>query len=250
MLKSKSKSKDIFEQFPVLKSIPKENFPNFLFIIPDGNRRYAKQKGKPSFWGHKKGFDVAVGLLRSMRSLPVKIVGFWGFSSDNWKRNETEIKGLMRIFENLITNYLKELMENNGRLIHIGRKDRLPESLVKKIKEAEEKTSKNTGQILCIALDFGGEDQMIRILDKAKRFDKSIEITPTLLHSLRDGGGLIPSADLIIRTSEIRTSDVGWLNGKNTVLYFIPDKYFPDMNEGDVVEGIKFFYQTERRQGA
>lgn len=249
MLKPKKKEGDIFEQFPILKSIPKENFPQFIFIIPDGNRRYAKEQGKPIVWGHKKGFDVIIHLLRTLRPLPVKIIGFWGFSSDNWKRNEQEIKGLMNIFELMLTKYVGELMENNSRFIHLGRKDRLPESLVKKIKDVEEKTSKNTGQIVCAALDFGGEDQMIRILNKARDLDKNTEITPELLHSLRDGNGVIPSADLIIRTSEIRTSDVGWLNGKNTVLYFIPNKYFPDMNEGDVVKGIKFFYQTDRRQG-
>lgn len=250
MLKPKKKKGDIFERFPVLKSIPSQHFPNFLFIIPDGNRRFAKQKGKPSFWGHKKGFDVAIELLRSMQSLPIKIVGFWGFSSDNWKRNEIEVKGLMTIFEQLINNYFDELMKNNGRLIHIGRKDRLPDSLIKTITKAEEKTKKNTGQILCIALDFGGEDQTIRMLDQARRLEKNITITPQLLHSLRDGDGLIPPADLIIRTSEIRTSDVGWLNGKNTVLYFIPDKFFPEMNERDIVNAIDFFDKTERRQGA
>lgn len=250
MQKSDGKKSDIFENFPVLKSISKEHFPQFIFIIPDGNRRYAKQKGKPAFWGHKKGFDVIINLLRTLRPLPIKIVGFWGFSSDNWKRNEEEIKGLMSIFELMLTKHVGELMENNSRFIHLGRKDRLPKPLVKKIKEVEEKTSKNTGQIICAALDFGGEDQMIRILNKARNLDKNIEMTPDLLHSLRDGNGLIPSADLIIRTSEIRTSDVGWLNGKNTVLYFVPEKYFPEIDESDIVRAIEFFDKTERRQGA
>lgn len=249
MISLSRKKMDIFEQFPVLKSIPKENFPNFIFIIPDGNRRYAKEREKSVLWGHKKGFDVIIHLLRSMRPLPVKVVGFWGFSSDNWKRNEKEIKGLMGLFELMLTKYVGELMENNSRFIHLGRRDRLPKRLVDKIIDVEEKTSKNTGQIVCAALDFGGEDQMIRILNKARELDRNIEITPELLRSLRDGNGVIPSADLIIRTSEMRTSDLGWINGKNTVLYFMPDKYFPDMNETDIVEGIKFFYQTDRRQG-
>lgn len=249
MLRAKEKKKDIFEQFSNLKTISPEHFPQFIFIIPDGNRRYAKNQNKPVIWGHKKGFDVIINLLRTLRPLPVKVIGFWGFSSDNWKRNEQEIKGLMGIFELMLTKYVGELMENNSRFIHLGRKDRLPEGLVKKIKEVEEITSKNTGQIICAALDFGGEDQMIRIINKAKDLDKDVEITPELLHSLRDGNGVIPSADLIIRTSEIRTSDVGWLNGKNTVLYFLPNKFFPEINVGDIVNGIEFFDKTERREG-
>lgn len=249
MLSFKSKKTDIYDEFPALKKIPADKFPQFIFIIPDGNRRYAKEREKSVLWGHKKGFDVIINLLRTLRPLPIKIVGFWGFSSDNWKRNEKEIQGLMRIFELMLTKYLGELMENNSRFIHLGRKDRLPKRLVNKIKEVEEKTSKNTGQIVCAALDFGGEDQMIRMLDKARRLDKSIEITPEVLYSLKDGNGIIPSADLVIRTSEIRTSDLGWINGKNTTLYFLPNKYFPQINEGDIVKGIEFFVHTERRQG-
>lgn len=250
MLSLKRKKTDILADFPQLKSIPKENFPQFIFFIPDGNRRYAKEKGQPTIWGHKRGFDKIIELLRTLRPLPIKIVGFWGFSSDNWQRNELEIQALMGIFEKLVTDYLDELMENNGRLVHIGRKDRLPKRLVEKITIAEEKTKNNTGQILCIALDFGGEDQARRMLEKARNLDKSIEITPEVVHSLRDGGGIIPPADLIIRTSEIRTSDVGWLNGKPTVLYFVPDKMFPEMDESDIVAGIEFFANTKRRQGA
>jgi undecaprenyl diphosphate synthase len=250
MLGIGNKKSDIWLDFPQLKSIPEKDFPQFIFIIPDGNRRYAKEKGRPAFWGHKKGFDKIIELLRTLRPLPVKIIGFWGFSSDNWKRNEIEVNALMGIFETMLTKYLDELIENNSRFIHLGRRDRLPKSLVEKIENAENKTKSNTGQIVCAALDFGGEDQMIRMMKKAQEIDKSIEITPELLHTLRDGNGVIPTADLIIRTSEIRTSDVGWLNGKNTVLYFIPDKYFPVMEISDVVKGIEFFVHTQRRQGA
>lgn len=250
MIGNKKKPEDIYEKFPQLKNIPADKFPGFLFIIPDGNRRYAKEKGQPALWGHKKGFDVMIKLLRMLRYTPVKIVGFWGFSSDNWQRNEKEIEGLMGIFELMMSKHLGELMENNAKLVHIGRKDRLPKRLVDKIKDAEEKTKNNTGQILVIALDFGGDDQMIRMVEKAKKLDKNTVVTPEVLYSLRDGGGLIPPTDLIIRTSEIRTSDVGWLNGKPTVLYFIPGKYFPQMDESDVFKGIEFFVNTKRRQGS
>jgi undecaprenyl diphosphate synthase len=250
MINLKKKGADIFEQFPNLKAIPAEKFPSFIFIIPDGNRRYAKEKGKTALWGHKKGFDKIIELLRTLRPLPVKVIGFWGFSSDNWQRNEKEIQGLMGIFVLMLTKYLPELMENNSRFIHLGRRDRLPKKLVEKIENAEEKTKNNTGQIVCAALDFGGEDQMIRILEKAKHLDKNTKITPELLYSLRDSGGVIPSADLIIRTSEIRTSDIGWLNGKPTVLYFLPDKYFPAIEVSDIVDGIEFFVNTKRRHGA
>jgi undecaprenyl diphosphate synthase len=250
MVSLRKKEVGIYSQFPNLKNLPNQDFPQFIFIIPDGNRRYAKEKGQPTIWGHKKGLDKIIELLRALRPLPIKTIGFWGFSSDNWKRNEAEVQGLMGIFELMLNKYLNELHENNCKFIHLGRKDRLPQRLVKKLREAEEKTKNNTGQIVCAALDFGGEDQTLRMLKKAQELDKNVEITPELLHSFRDGNGEISSADLIIRTSEVRTSDVGWLNGKNTVLYFLPDKLFPNIQVGDLVDGINFFVETERRHGA
>lgn len=250
MIGLNKKTVDIYGQFPELKKIPNQSFPEFIFIIPDGNRRYAKEKGQPTIWGHKKGLDKIIELLRALRPLPIKIIGFWGFSSDNWKRNEAEVQGLMGIFELMLNKYLNELHENNCKFIHLGRKDRLPQRLVKKLQEAEEKTKENTGQIVCAALDFGGEDQMVRMLKKVQTLGKDVEITPELLNSLKDGEGVIPTADLIIRTSEIRTSDVGWLNGKNTILYFLPDKLFPNIGVKDLIDGINFFVETERRHGA
>lgn len=249
MTKNQDTESDIYTNFPQLKVIPKENFPKFIFIIPDGNRRYAKEMGKPVLWGHKKGLEKIVEILRAVRPLPIKIIGFWGFSSDNWQRNEMEIKGLMSIFELFINKYIDELDENNCRFMHLGRKDRLPKNLVDKLIKAEEQTKKNNGQIVCAALDFGGEDQMIRLMQEAQQLGKEVEITPEVLYSLKDGDGIIPAADLIIRTSEIRTSDVGWINGKNTVLYFVSNKYFPQIQIKNIVEGIEFYIHTEKRYG-
>lgn len=240
---------NLLEDFPELKLIPADKYPNHIFIIPDGNRRYAKKHKKPTFWGHKKGFETAIRIIRKLRSTPVKVIGLWGFSSDNWKRNEKEVKALMLIFEFLIDTYLQEFIDNNCRFVHIGRKDRLPKKLLKKIENAEKITQENDGQILCLALDFGGEDQLIRMFEQAARI-KPKTIDSDFINNLKDSGGLIPSADLIIRTSETRTSDVGWINGRHSVLYFIPDKLFPEVSDIDVKDSIEYFYNTGRREGA
>ena len=188
----------IFEQFPKLATIPDDKFPQHIFIIPDGNRRYAKKHGKPKLWGHQAGFKVAIKLLRYFRPLPIRAVTLWGFASDNWKRSDVEIKGLMRIFGFIIDNYLEELQENNSRFIHLGRKDRLPKKLLEKFDMAEEKTKNNDGQIICLAVDFGGEDQNLRMVERAKRLPKNQTVTEETLWKLRDGEGLVKSADLII----------------------------------------------------
>ena len=96
------RKEEIFEQFPMLRTIPDEKFPQHIFIIPDGNRRYARKHGKSELWGHQAGFKVAIKLLRYFRPLPIRAVTLWGFAADNWKRDEKEIVGLMRIFGRLL----------------------------------------------------------------------------------------------------------------------------------------------------
>ena len=230
-----------------LKNIPEDKFPKHIFIIPDGNRRYAKKMGKSKYWGHTQGFKTAIKLLRFLRQYPVKTVSLWGFSSDNWKRDEKEISGLMKIFGLIIDKYLDEILKDKGRFIHLGRKDRLPKNLLKKIAYAENKTKENSERIVALALDFSGEDQNIRTLEKAKKIKGKVD--EETLWELRDSGGTVRSADLIFRTSETRTSDVGWINGKHTVLYFLPNKFFPETTEEDIANAIVYYASTKRNEG-
>lgn len=240
---------EIFKEFPQLAKIPADKFPQHIFIIPDGNRRYAKRHGKPELWGHRAGFKVALNLLRYFRPLPIKTVTLWGFAADNWKRDKREVNHVMGILGFIIDNYLKELQENNSRFIHLGRKDRLPKNLLNKFQTAEEKTKNNNGQIISLAVDFGGEDQNVRVVKKAKNLPKNQTVDKETLWKLRDTGGLIRSADLIFRTAETRTSDVGWLNGKHTVLYFAKDQLFPEITEKDLADAIYYYSQTQRNEG-
>lgn len=243
-------ARSVFEKFPMLKEIPTEKFPAHICIIPDGNGRWAKKHGKFVTYGHKKGFEAAYSILEMLAEIPeIKIATIWGFSADNWKRSEKEVAGLMLLFEHIIQKTLKDLMKRNGRFVHIGRKDRIPERLRKLIDNAEQQTKNHTQQIVCLAIDFGGEDQEVRLLEKARMLPTERAVDERLLWELRDGAGVVKSADLLIRTSgEQRTSDIGWLSGINTELYFTP-KLFPDMTHADIVEAILDFCQRERRFG-
>lgn len=243
-------SSKLQKEFPIFTTIPSEKFPKHIFIIPDGNGRWAKAQGKFVTAGHKKGFDAAYEILRMLHEIEeVRVVTIWGFSADNWKRSEKEVGGLMLLFERVIKKTLKDLFRNNGRFIHLGRKDRIPKRLLTIIDNAEKQTKENTGQIVCLAIDFGGEDQEIRLLRQARTLDQKMEITNDMLWQLRDSAGVVRSADLLIRTSgEKRLSDVGWINGPQTELYFL-EKYFPDVTPSDIVEAIVDFSQRERRLG-
>lgn len=246
----------IWERYPALSEIPKKRFPNHLLIIPDGNRRFAKTQGILPIEGHKLGLEVMIEILRDMHELPISFITLWAFSSDNWKRPQEEVSGLMTLLTEGIRAHIGELHEKKARFVHLGRKDRITEELRITIEEAEKITMENAGQTVCVAIDFGGSDQETRI---AQRIFDDIsygfirgknDITQDYLESLRDGNGQIPPADLLIRSSgEQRTSDIGWLNGAQTELYFINEKLFPQVSTDDIVDALLDFSKRQRRFG-
>lgn len=250
MIKGKKQdSQTIFDKFPLLKEIPEEKFPYHVLIIPDGNGRWAQINRKPPIVGHAKGYLVLKQVMENLQHMPIKIVTVWGFATDNWKRSKDEIDNLMELFEKGLEEAIPNLIKNNSRFVHLGRKDRIPISLKKTIEKVEEITKNNKGKTLCIAIDFGGEDQELRIMKTVQKLPKNTNLTPDLVKKLRDGNGFIPPADLIIRTSgELRTSDLGWL-GRNSEFYSIK-KLLPQTRTEDFVYAIIDYSKRQRRFGA
>lgn len=245
----KNNLKGIWERFPQLKEIPSERFPNHVLIIPDGNGRWAKKINSIPIIGHRQGFNVLKKVLRNFQDLPIDIVSIWGFAADNWKRPKKEVAGLMKLFEEGLKDIIPDLQKNKSKFIHLGRKDRIPFSLKAAIEKAEKASKNNNGKILCLAIDFGGEDQGLRIMQAIQKLPKNTNIDADLVRKLRDGQGEISSADLIIRTSgENRTSDIGWL-GTNSEFYSI-SKLLPDSTMEDFVKAIVDYSKRERRFGA
>lgn len=229
-------------------NIPADAFPKHVLIIPDGNGRWAQRFSKLPSYGHQKGFEILKKVLRELLGLPVKVVTVWGFSSDNWKRPKGEISSLMDLYERGINETLQELKDKNVRFIHLGRRDRLPQSLVKTIEKAEKETKENKYKIFCVAIDFSGQDQEVRMMEQVLKLPKNTRIDINLIKKLRDGSGLIPPADLIIRTSgEQRTSDLGWLSQNSE--YYAIDKLLPEANSNDFLEAIIDYTKRERRFG-
>ena len=241
------KKVSIWESFPKLKTLLPDKFPKHILIIPDGNGRWAERIHKHAIVGHQKGYIVLQKALRALQDLPIETVSIWGFSADNWKRPNDEIKGLMKLFERGIKDVKMELMQKNFRFIHLGRKDRIPNSL-RKVIEDTEKSTKNNKKIFCVAIDFGGTDQELRMMQEIQKMPKDTKINQELIEKLRDGGGIVKPADLIVRTSgEQRTSDLGWL-AQNAEFYSIK-KYLPDADVSDFVDGLFDYAQRERRFG-
>ncbi|MDP2628318.1 MAG: polyprenyl diphosphate synthase [Nanoarchaeota archaeon] len=240
--------KGVFDKFPQLREIPSGKFPNHVLIIPDGNGRWAKKINSIPIIGHRQGFKVLKEILGNLQELPIDTVTIWGFASDNWKRSAKEVEELMNLFEQGLKDIIPDLIKNKSRFIHLGRKDRIPFALKKAIENAERTTRNNQGKILCLAIDFGGEDQELRIMNEIRNLSKNIAITSDLVKKLRDGQGEILPADLIIRTSgENRTSDIGWL-GTNSEFYSI-SKLLPDAKMEDFAKALIDYSKRERRFG-
>lgn len=239
--------KSVWEKFPELKKVPSEKFPNHVLLIPDGNGRWARLAKKNITEGHSAGARAIKSIYSDLWQLPIKFVTVWGFSADNWSRSAEEADGIMKVIDTTLSEMLPEAVKKNGRIIHLGRKDRIPGYLRKNIEYAEKVTKKNTGNVFCLAVDYAGADQELRIIKRIIA-NKEKNVTLKTLEKYRDGNGEVPPADLIIRTSgEKRTSDLGWL-ATNSELYFI-EKLLPNSGSKDIVSALIDFSKRERRFG-
>ncbi len=237
----------MWDKFPELKSIPEEKFPKHLLLIPDGNGRWAKLYHKNITEGHKAGAEVIKNIYNDLWQLPIKFITIWGFSADNWSRTREEADGIMHVIDETLKVLLPQALERNERIVHIGRKDRIPAFLREAFENAEKLTKKNTGTVLSLAVDYAGQDQEVRMFKRMIE-DGVRDITTEIIIKYRDGGGIVPPADLVIRTSgEKRTSDLGWLS-TNSELAFI-SKLLPNTGSKDIVEAIIDFTKRERRFG-
>lgn len=217
---------------------------NHIAIIADGNRRWARERNLPSFEGHRQGFENIKKLSKKGKELGIKIMTFWVFSTENWKREEKEVRYLMGLAERVIEAQMEEAIAEETRIVHIGRKDRLPEILRKKVENAEEKTKQFSKYYFVIALDYGGHDEINRSVKKMNlaQSDKIEDFLDT--HTLP-----FPNPDLIIRTGgEERLSGfMTWQSAYSE--YFFSPLHFPDFGPDSLINALQEFNTRKRRFG-
>lgn len=238
--------------------------PNHIALIPDGNRRWARARGKLTFEGHKKGFNITPQIARAAREMGVHALTIWAFSTENWNRSDKEVAYLMEMYEWFIEKHLKEALKDDVRLVHLGRKDRVPQSLREKIVDAEDKTQDNESHILNIALDYGGHDEILRAIEKLstlrvknegldlrEEIGKYHDKYPIYKFSefLDTAGQAHPYVDLVIRTSgEQRVS--GLLPWQLAYAeYYWEKDHFPDFTPEKLRAAILDYSQRNRRFG-
>ena len=215
-------------------------------IIPDGNRRWAKKHVLDPWKGHEQAIETIQTIVDWSRdNNEIAILTMWLFSTENWKRNHKEIEKLMGMLEDYLKKERETFQKNKTKLLHSGRKDRIPASLAALIDEIEQETSQFTEFTLHLALDYGGKDEVIRAVIK---MDEKGLVTDEDLRAKLDHPEL-PDMDIIIRTSgEKRTSNF-FLWQSAYAEWFFTDKLFPDITTEDIGEIIEDFKSRSRRFG-
>ncbi len=226
-----------------------ETIPRHIVIIPDGNRRWAKEKGMDPRSGHYKAgsYDNLESLFVEAKKLGVKYFSIWGFSTENWKRNPAEVKAIFSLIMEGLERFRKDAYKNKIRFRHLGRKDRLPKKLVLELKKLEEETKDYGDFNVQLCLDYGGRDELVRAVNSLLK-SKVKKINEKDIEKYLDSNG-IPDPDLIIRTSgEKRTSGFMPYQSVYAELYF-SDLYFPDFNALELRKAVKEYARRNRRFG-
>lgn len=227
-----------------------KKIPYHLGIIIDGNRRWAKKKGLPSFKGHQRGLDNVNKIGERCRKRGVKILTFYTFSTENWNRSKIEVSYLMKLFVRALSRKnIKELIQKKIKLQVIGQKERLPKFLQKRIKEAEELTKNNKEGILNLAISYGGRSEIVQAVKNIVKKKITVnKITEELINQNLWTAGL-PEPGLIIRTGgEQRLSNFLTWQSVYSEFYFTK-KNWPEFTEKDLDKALNDYSQRQRRFG-
>lgn len=220
--------------------------PKHVAIIPDGNRRWAKERGLPTLEGHRRGAENFEKLVDTANEMGIEVLTGWFFSTENWKRSENEVNYLFQLVRDFTDKYRKKCVEDQIRFRHFGRRDRLPRDLVKSIEdtEAESKDFKNFTVGAC--MDYGGHDELVRTIKKLQ--EKGLEPTEENIEANLDTFD-VPNPDLIIRTSgEQRLS--GFMSWQTHYAeFYFAEMHFPDFGPEEFKNAIAEFTTRERRFG-
>ena len=252
---------DIFTKRTKIKDIPLaatdnidlHNVPQHIAIIMDGNGRWAKEQGKVRTFGHSAGAQTLRSIVKIAEVIGVKVLSVYAFSTENWKRPVTEVNFIMELFSKYLTAELDELHEYNVKMRFMGDKDALPSAIQKKMDYAMKVTEKNTGIILNVAINYGGQDEIIRAVkqiassvqhDQLNINDINKKMFEDYLYSRE-----LPPPDLLIRTG-------GDLRVSNFMLWQIAyaeiwtcQTYWPAFTQELFLEAIQSYQKRDRRYG-
>jgi undecaprenyl diphosphate synthase len=237
----------------LLAAIAWDRLPRHVAIIMDGNGRWAAQRGQPRIAGHKAGVEAVRAAVDTGARLGLKALTLYAFSTENWKRPRYEIDALMRMLRRYLRLELDAIDKQDIKFQTIGRIGALPENVRKEIAHATERTARNKGMVLSVALNYGGRSEIVdatraavrRLMDEGARPD---EITEERIASELYTRNL-PELDLLVRTSgELRISNfLLWQSAYSEI--YVTETLWPDFRRVHLLEAIVDYQRRDRRFG-
>jgi len=234
-------------------SVPDDHIPRSVGIIMDGNGRWANERGLSRSAGHDAGARVVRRIVTEAARLGLEALTLYSFSIDNWLRPAEEVNTLMHLYAEYLIRERPTVMENNIRLRHLGRREGLPEMVLKELDESVRISRDNTGMYLCLALNYGSRTEMTdavrRIASRVEAGEmKPDQIDADLISTQLDTAD-VPDPDLVIRTSgEMRLSNF-LLWQISYAEFYVTDAYWPDFDEEEFRKALRTFASRHRRFG-
>ena len=220
--------------------------PQHIAFICDGNRRWAENRGLPPLMGHQAGISNFENLVDWFIARGVTTITFYIFSTENWNRSQEEVDFLMDLFYTELNKNMKHAIEKNLRYRILGSRDRLPKKLAKLCDELEEVSAENTGGTVAFALNYGGQDEIIRAVNAA--IENGEPVDKDSFETFMDTGDLLP-VDLMVRTSnENRISNFLLWKLAYAELLFVPE-HWPDLVKSEKLwQHVLDEYQKRNRR--
>lgn len=233
--------------------LDQEKMPRHIAIIMDGNGRWAKCKGLPRALGHRAGVESLRDIVTTAVNMELEVLTTYAFSTENWKRPTDEVGLLMRLFSEYLDSEIDELHKKNVQIRFIGKVDELATELQHKVEKAQMHTSKNTGLVFNLAVNYGGRSEIVRSVQIIGEKIAKGELLPQDITEKNIQEYLytadLPDPDLLIRPSgDFRVSNFLLWQSAYTE-YWFTDIYWPDFKPEHLIEAIVDYQQRERRFG-
>jgi undecaprenyl diphosphate synthase len=225
--------------------------PQHIAFICDGNRRWARRRGMPSVTGYKKGAEIVDKTAEFFIGRGVSTLSYFLFSTENWQRPAEEVKYLMKLLAEELQQHADTAHRKNIRVKIIGRRDRFSAKVVRMFERIEKQTAENTAGTIVMALDYGGQDEIVRAAQNAIDYSTSANdyrLTANDFETFMDTGELLP-IDLVVRTSdEQRISNFMLWKMAYAELMFYP-KFWPALRNKDFEKMLDEYSDRKRRFG-
>ena len=224
-----------------------QRLPQHIAFIMDGNGRWATKRGLARTVGHKNGVVPLEKIVKHSKKMGIKILSFYAFSTENWKRPQDEIDYIFKLIEDYLKDNKEEFAKNDIKINIVGDMDRLPASLQEHIIETQQMTKECSGMLVNVCLNYGSRAEIIMAINKIIK-DGIKEVDEEIFRQYLQTSG-IADPDLIVRTSgEYRLSNFMLYQGAYAELYF-PKTYWPDFDEKQLEKAIIEYQKRNRRFG-